>query len=420
MLLAHQIRLRPNKKQITYFNKACGVARFTYNYLLAKYNEEYQQKLANPDYKPKNPFELEKEFNKIKREQFPFVMEVTKCAVQKSTKNLDVALKRFFKNVSRYPVFKKKSDKDSFCLNNDTFVIDKNRIKIPLLGWVRMEQELRFPGKIMSATIRRKADQWFVSVAMETNDISHLPEAENQGIIGIDLGIACFATLSNGEKFYAPKPLKRYLERLKRLDRQISKCQKIDGEYSKNRRKLLAKRAILYLRMQNIRNDFLNKLSTEITRRYHTIVMENLAVKNMMANKCMSRAISDLGWFEFKRQIQYKSEMRGGVCVLVDRFFPSSKKCSGCGHIKDKLRLAERVYTCDKCGLSICRDTNAAINLKNTVGSTVSACGMEHNSPSVDCALQCVSEQEENYFSEQLKSLVFQNTLENSIGYFDQ
>ena len=376
MIISHKIRLDPNNKQATYLAKAAGTARFAYNWALAEWQIQYAAwKTDNTQPKP-NQMSLRRQLNAIKREQFPWMLEVTKNAPQMAIIQLGAAFKSFFAGRAKYPQFKKKGkSRDSFTLTNDQFAIDAYRIRIPNLGLVRMRETLRFSGKILSATVSRTADQWFASITVDT-DQNHLPPAENQGTVGVDLGVSALATLSTGEKVIGAKPHKALLSRLKRLSRSLSR--KVKG--SANRHKVKQKLARLHAKIANIRQDSLHQLTTDLTRRFHTIGIEDLNVSGMVKNRHLSRAISDMGFFAFRRQLEYKAEMRGAVVVVADRFFASSKTCSasGCGHKVDKLPLSVREWTCPVCGAVHDRDINAAKNLQEyAVSSTVSACGGE-------------------------------------------
>jgi putative transposase len=216
------------------------------------------------------------------------------------------------------------------------------------------------------------ADRWFVAIAVDTQDVSHLPKAENQGVVGVDLGIKAMATLSTGEVFAGPKAHKALLGRLKRLSRSLSRKQK----GSANRRKARTKLARMNARVANIRADFTHKLTTDLTRRFHTVVIEDLNVRGMVKNRHLARSIADMSFFEFRRQLEYKAAMRGSQVIVADRFFASSKTCSVCAHKLDDMPLSVRWWTCPVCGTLHDRDINAAVNLKNlAVSSTVSACG---------------------------------------------
>jgi len=222
--------------------------------------------------------------------EFPWMYNVTKYASQQPFIFMQTAFNRFFKGLGAYPQFKKKNHHDSFYVGNDHIKLDGRRIKLPKLGWVKMREALRFSGKVISATISRVANKWFVSLNIQ---LEHSPKTcESQASVGVDLGIKALATLSNGEAFEAPKPLKKFIKKLKRLQ----------------------------------------------------------------------RSLADLGFYEFRRQLEYKSQYKGNYLFIADRWFPSSKLCSNCGNKKEQ--LSERVYHCEACGQSLDRDFNAAINLK--------------------------------------------------------
>jgi putative transposase len=318
---------------------------------------------------------LRRQLNAIKGEQFPWMLEVTKNAPQMAIIQLGVAFKNFFAGRARYPQFKKKGrSHDSFTLTNDQFTVKASRIRIPHLGWVRMRESLRFNGKILSATISRTANRWYASISVETEDKSQLPQAKNQGVVGVDLGIKALATLSTGETITGTKPLKRLMAKLKRLSRALSRKVKD----SANRHKAKQKIAQLHARIAFIRQNTLHQLTTDLTRRFHTIGIEDLNVKGMVKNRKLSRAISDMGFFEFRRQLEYKAEMRGSIVVVADRWYPSSKTCSVCGDVQASLPLSVREWQCPNCQTQHDRDKNAATNLANyAVSSTVSACRAE-------------------------------------------
>jgi putative transposase len=375
MLIAHKIALAPNNKQATYFLKAAGVARFAYNWALAEWQKQYESwKVDNHNPKPSQAA-LRRQLNAIKREQFPWMLEVTKNAPHMAIIQLGDAFKNFFAKRAAYPQFRKKGVHDRFSITNDQFSLDACRIRIPNLGWVRMRESLRFTGKIVSATISRVAHRWYVSITVETQNLSHLPKAENQGAVGVDLGISALATLSTGEPpIQGPKAHTVLLKRLQRISRNLSR--KVKG--SQNRKKAKMKLAKLHAKISHVRTDALHQLTTDLTRRYHTIGIEDLNVKGMMSNRHLARCVSDMSFFEFRRQLEYKATMRGGVVVVADQWFASSKLCSVCNHKQEVLPLSMRHWLCPKCNTRHDRDINAAINLKNyAVSSTVSVCGEE-------------------------------------------
>jgi putative transposase len=236
-----------------------------------------------------------------------------------------------------------------------------------------MREALRFTGRLVSVSISRSADKWYASVTVDSPD-QQPSSAENQGVVGIDLGVTTLATLSTGETFAGPKALRNLQGRLRRLSRAMSR--KVKG--SSNRAKAKKRLARLHARIANVRRDGLHKLSTDVTRRFHTISIEDLNVKGMLGNRGLSRAIADMGFGELRRQLEYKATWRGGNIVMVDRWYPSSKTCSCCGYRIEVLDLGTRRWTCPSCAAQHDRDVNAAINLRNmAVSSTVTACGGE-------------------------------------------
>ena len=367
--LAHKIELVLNDRQRTSLAKAAGTARFSYNWALEAWKKQYEECQKNPKLKKPTEGALRKQLNAIKREEFPWMMEVTKCAPQMAIMQLGDAFKNFFAGRAKYPQFRRKGVDDRFTLTNDQFRVKGRKLHIPRLGEVEMREELSFKGKITSATISRKADRWFVSIAVELQDLSHLKLAENQGVVGVDLGVSALATLSTGEVVEGPKPLKCLLRKVRRLSKSVARKEK----GSANRQKAKIKLAKTHAEIANIRKDALHKLTSDLTSRFHTIVIEDLNVSGMVKNRKLARAISDMGFYEFRRQLTYKAEMRGGEVIVADRFFPSSKLCSACGNKLEELSLGVRKWTCPGCGTCHDRDVNAALNLKNLGKSTASS-----------------------------------------------
>lgn len=364
MIIAQRIALNPNNKQATYLRRACGVARFAYNWGLAEWRRQYEA-----GEKPTWPA-IARKLNAIKREQFPWMMEVTNCAAAYSSKNLGIAFQRFFSKQGNYPQFKKKGVRDSFGIHPDEMGIKGKRVRVPKIGWLNSHETLRFHGVIKTASISCSGGKWFLSVAVEAE--LTFPQSESQAAVGVDLGVSVLATLSDGEKIAGPKPHRAVLLRLRRLNKSLSR--KVKG--SSNRDKAKQKLSRLHSRIGNIRKDALHKLTHRLTRDFGVIGVESLNVAGMVKNRRLARAISDMGFYEFKRQLLYKAVWRGVRVVEVDRFYPSSKTCSTCGFRMDTLPLSVREWDC-RCGARHDRDINAAINLKNkAVEFTVSACGV--------------------------------------------
>jgi len=245
----------------------------------------------------------------------------------------------------------------SFYLANDKFSVEEHTLRVPKLGNVNMTEALRFRGKIMSATISYRAGWWFVSISVE---VAHEVPTHRGGTVGIDLGIKTLATCSDGMVFENQRHYRQNLGRIKGLSKGLSR--KVEGSQNwwKNTKKL----AKAHYRVGCERSDTLHKMTTQVARTYALIGLEDLNVKGMLANHCLAQAVSDASFFEVKSQLLYKAEQYGGSVQLVDRWYASSKTCSGCGSRHDELTLAERVFICHECGLVIDRDLNAAINIR--------------------------------------------------------
>jgi putative transposase len=376
-LAAHRIRLDPSNVQVTYLARAAGTARFAYNWALSEWRKQYEACKTDPTLTKPSEASLRRLLNSIKREQYPWMLEVTKDAPQMVIMQLGRAFENFFAGRARYPRFRRKGQDDRFALSKDQFRVEGKRIRIPKLGWVRMREALRFTGRIVSASVARVADHWYASITVESLDPPAQP-ADNQGAVGVDLGIKTLATLSTGETFEGPKALRTVLLRLRRLSRSLSR--KAKG--SRNRVKAKLKLAKLHARISNVRRNSLHQLSASITRRFHTIGIENLNVKGMLGCRHLARALADMGFYELRRQLEYKARWRGGKVVRANRWYPSSKMCSCCGFRLESLGLNVRHWTCPKCKAVHDRDLNAAINLRNmAVSSTASACEGEGAGP---------------------------------------
>lgn len=350
---SHKILLKPNNVQATYFEKCAGTARFTYNWGLAEWKAQYSAG------KKPSAFGLKKKFNQIKRQEFPWITEVSKCCSEGAFANIGIAFQNFFKHKSRYPHFKKKGKRDSFTLANDKFRVERKSVRIPKLGWVRMTEALRFHGKILSATVSKHAGKWFIAIVVEL-DVRE-PRTNNSAV-GIDLGITTFAACSDGQMINGPKPHKALLKRQRQLNKELSRRIKFGKNWWKTKRKLQR----LHARIANIRNDFLHKLTTKLSDTYGYIMIEDLNVKGMSRTR-LARSILDQGFSEFRRQLEYKAQ----TVIAIDRFFPSSKTCSECGtYYQDFDRGESAMRCCSKLN----RDLNAARNILKeglkTVGST--------------------------------------------------
>lgn len=382
MIRVHKIALDPNASQRAHFAHACGVARFSYNWALAEWQRQYEA--------GEKPSEgaLRRKLNSLKKSEFPWMLDVTKSAPQQAIKNLGNAYTRFFKRLGGRPKFKKRGvSKDSFRADNGpgTVKVEGRKIRIPRLGWVRMREEPRFAGEPRSVTISRKADRWFATISYEVEERSL--SGESQATCGVDLGLRTMAVVSDGTEYNGPKALSRNLKKLKRLSRSLSRKKK----GSANRAKAKARIAKLHAHISNVRSDALHKATTDICRRFGVVVLEDLNVRGMQANRCLARAVSDVGMYEFRRQVEYKADH----VLFADRWYPSSKTCSDCGTVNKEVVLGVSEWTCSDCGSVHDRDLNAARNLKKLAASyAVTACGAEglcggsHDLPQVAAAKQ--------------------------------
>lgn len=370
--ISHKIELKPNNKAKTHFRKAFGCARLAYNWGLAKWQENYKNNIKTSIY------DIKKEFNAIKKEQYPFVYEVSKCATEQPFLNLDKAFKKYFSDLKKgkvsYPKLKKKRDNQgSYYIRGNLVNIKNNKhLKIPNLGLVKMKEKLRFEGKINSVVISQKADKFFASFNMEITEDeykrTHRQVKENRTSIGIDLGISNFATLSNGLVIKSPKPLDKLTRLIARRQRQLSKKvhPKTKGDKTKksnNYVKMSLKVAKLHTRIANNRLDFIHKFTSHLVRNYESISLETLQVSNMVKNHKLAKSLNDVSFSKFNEILEYKAKYNGVSITRADRFYPSSKTCSHCGAIKSKLTLSQRTFHCDECGYTIDRDLNASINL---------------------------------------------------------
>lgn len=381
MIKAHVIRLYPTKSQERFFRQSCGVARFAYNWALAKWNEKYEAKEKTSAY------ELIKEITKIKRTEFPWMMDVGKTCPQYAIHNVERGFKAFFKKNAKHPKFHKKGVNDSFVAveNKEGFNQKDFKLRIPRLGWVKCAENIRFAGKVNYVTVKRTADYWFAVINIDIASKETPVMCENQAVIGVDLGVKSLAITSDGTVYENPKALRKSLESLKRNQRWLSR--KVKG--SNNRKKQQMKVAKLHYIVSCKRKDALHKATTEIVNKADVIVIEDLNVSGMVKNHKLAQAISDVSFGEFRRQIEYKAEWQGKKVIIADRYFASSKTCSCCGWKNDSLQLSDRAFVCQNCKLIIDRDLNAAMNLAK-YGSTERLSGSNACGEVKDSALATV------------------------------
>ena len=307
-------------------------------------------------------------------------------------------LRIFFAGIAEYPTFKKTGRHDSFTLTNDQFTVKGHKVHIPKLGWVRLHEPLRFIGKVAGGTVSRIADRWYLSVTVEIPDPPRV-HRENQTVVGVDLGVSALAILSTGEKIMGPKAYAAALAQLRRLSKQFSRQMEAatvragfqPGQpipkgmhipWFKNMVKTERRIARLHAQIANLRANALHPLTTLLVERFDVIAIEDLNVAGMLNNPKLARRIADMGFGEFRRPLGYKASQRGKAVVVVNRWYPSSKICSGCGYKMPKMPLSLREWSCPQCQAHHDRDINAAINLRKVAESSMDGCPSESASMS--------------------------------------
>ena len=367
MLLGFRTKLKLNQSQRVLMAQHAGYSRWVYNWGLATLI-----RLTQEGIKIKTT-ELKKFYTNHVKPDFPWQSTLSSRVYQFAFRDLENAIDRFFKGSAKFPRFKKKGKNDSFTLDagGKLIPVGGTRIKLPFIGWVNT-----FEGcpetQVKKITISKQAGDWYISFAFEQERKKPTQKPET---IGIDLGISDWAYLSNGEVFPSLKPYRQLQEKLSRL--QYLNRHKTIG--SSNWRKAQLKIARLHRRISNIRRDYLHKMTSYIAKTWSKVAIEDLCVQGMLANRKLSKAVADQAFYEFRRQLTYKCSIYGSELVIIDRFYPSSKTCSGCQNIKQDLTLSDRWFICNSCGISLPRDWNASINLASYAdGLSVKACGVDN------------------------------------------
>jgi putative transposase len=372
---AFRYELDPTVRQQKLLAKAAGTARYAFNWGL-----NLCKRLVNAGKPVPHAAELHRRWN-AEKPQRSWVYGVSKCCGQEALRDLDRAFANFWSGRKKgrrvgFPRFRRKHGRrDAFRLTGSIKVHPRS-VTLPRLGCVRTKETTeKFRGRILSATVSREADRWYVSLAVEVERDD--PQPVEGPVVGIDLGLKSFAVVSDGARLESPKPLAKARRRLRHRQRLHSRKQR----GSRNRRKSAAGLARLHRRIRCQRMDFLHKATTDLAKTKSVIVVEDLAVQGMIRNRHLSRSIADAGWSEFQRMLEYKTTWYGSRLVIAPRFYPSTKTCSACGHTKAEISLGERVFRCEGCGAEIDRDLNAARNLASLVAGsspeTRNACGGE-------------------------------------------
>lgn len=379
MLKSYKIEIKPTEEQIIKINKTIGVCRFIYNFYIAHNQEIYKNsgkfvsgmsfsKWLNNEFIPNN-------------QSYLWIKEVSSKAVKQSIMNGEKAFKKFFKKEASFPKFKKKNKSNIGVYlpkNNKTdFTIERHRLKIPTLGFVRLKEYGYLPinSIVKSGTITKKCDRYYISVLVE-EELTTNNKPYSDGI-GIDLGIKEFATVSdkrvfkNINKTYKVKKLKKSLRKQQRkLSMKYESFKKQNLKKGESTRQNIQKQVLkvqkLHNRLTNIRTDYLNKTVNELVKTKPKFInIEDLNVLGMMKNRHLSKAIAEQKFYEFRNKLIYKCHQNNIEVRLSNRFYASSKTCSVCGSIKKDLKLSDRTYICQECGTIIDRDLNAATNLRD-------------------------------------------------------
>ncbi|QZI87134.1 transposase [Vibrio phage 355E48.1] len=357
MLLAHKIEIRPTTEQEEKLRRWVGTSRHCFNHLLGHFSKEgvkFSKKGARS-------FMYEN-----LRTEYEWYSEVSQAILQESINDLENSYKRFFKKISGYPKFKSKYSKSSFSIRESKkFKIEGRNLYLEKFNKskkgkpLKLRELLRFKGKTKQVTVSFHNDKWYASILVGVENYNS--DYAQFGSVGVDLGIKDLATLSNGDIFHKSNKLALSLKRLKKLQRNLSKKKKGSNRYAK------AKLSIskLHLRVKNQREALLHNVSNELTSKYKTICLEDLSVSSMTKgkNKKLNRMILDVGMYELRRQLEYKSLLRGVDIHFVDRYYPSSKLHYECGFKNEDLKLGESTWKCKGCGQQVDRDLNASKNI---------------------------------------------------------
>ena len=364
---AYRFRFYPTPEQEVILAQTFGCVRFVYNHMLRLRSEAWEQRQERMGY-----HDTSAALTLLKKQpEYPWLNDVSSVPLQQALRHLQTAFGNFFAKRGRYPQFKRKSGRQSAEYTASAFRWDGQVLKLAKMDApldVRWSRQIPQGAKVTTVTVSKDAaGRYFVSLLCD-DVVCAKPEAPSQ--VGIDLGLTHFAILSDGEKIPALNAFRKHEKKMAKLQRKLAKKKK----GSKNRTKARLKVAKLHAKIADIRKDFTHKLSTRLIHENQVIAIETLAVSNMKKNRKLAKSIGDAGWAEFVRQLEYKARWYGRELVKIDRWHPSSKRCSDCGYTAEKMPLNVRQWTCPDCGSSHDRDVNAARNVL-AAGLAVSARG---------------------------------------------
>jgi len=368
ILKSYKFRIYPNETQKILLEKHFGATRFIWNTFLSKRKKSYLEEKKNLTYY--DNCKLLTYFKKV--EGFEWLNEINSQSLQASLQDLDTAYGNFFKKQSKFPKFKSKHSPNHSFRCPQRVTLKENKLIIPKFKeGIKIKISKKISGKILYATISKTStEKYFIAILSENKHIQ-LPPVKKE--IGIDLGIKNLAICSDGKIIENIKTTKKYSKRLKYQQRQLSKKEKGSNKRILQRKKV----ALVHEKIKNVRTDHLHKASHSIISENQTIIIENLNVKGMIKNPHLAKSISDASWYEFSRQLEYKSNWNNRNLIKIDRWFPSSKMCNACGFINEKLTLADRKWICPKCKTVLDRDLNASKNILKQGLKILSGSGVE-------------------------------------------
>ena len=365
---AFRYRFYPTPEQESLLRRTLGCVRLVYNKALYERTQAWYERQERVGYNQTSSMLTQWK----KEEDLDFLNEVSCVPLQQGLRHLQTAFVNFFAGRASYPIFKKKRNGGSAEFTKSAFKFKDKEIYLAKCSEplpIRWSRQIPKGCELTSVTVSlHPSGRWHISIRFDDPTIQPLPVTDNT--VGIDLGVTSLIATSNGDKIANPQHFKKHCKRLKKAQKNFFRKQK----GSKNREKARIKVAKIHLKISDSRTDFLHKTTTQLVRENQTIAVESLAVKNMVKNHKLALAISDSGWSELIRQLDYKCRWYGRTLVAIDRWFPSSKRCSSCGHIVDKMPLNIREWTCPKCGCNHDRDVNASKNIL-AAGLAVSVCG---------------------------------------------
>ena len=357
MMKAYKYRIFPTDDQKDQLQKFFGVSRLVYNLGLETKTEAYATRK-----KTISKYDLIKQLPELKKE-FDFIKECPSQSLQTVLINLDTAYQNFFKGKGQFPKFKNRYSKQFLAFPQGyTISFKDSKITLPKLKDVAVDFHRKFKGTPKTVTLSKDVTgKYYISVLVDTNTVVKQKPVNYANAVGVDFGIKDLAITSDGEVFENKNHYKSQQKRLRKKQRSLARKQK--GSINRQKQKLVV--ALLHEKIRNQRKDQLHKLSKYLVDNYDTIILEDLAVSNMVKNHYLAKAISDMGWRELRTMLEYKSEWYGKNLLTIGRFEPSSKVCSNCGSMNKDLKLSDRTYICNSCNSSMDRDINAAINIKN-------------------------------------------------------